>query len=128
MNRAILVGRLTKDPEQSTVKGEMIITRFTMAIQRRKGETADFIHCTAFGKVAELVTKYVKKGQRIGVEGWIQSRSYTDKDNQFREAFNVIVEHLEFLEKRVDVVREDPSFVEFVQQEFSEVEDDNLPF
>ena len=87
MNKAILMGRLTRDPEVRYSQGEspMAIARYTLAVDRRfnrNGDenTADFISCVAFGKAGEFAEKYFRKGTKIAVTGRIQTGSYTNKD------------------------------------------------
>lgn len=84
MNRVILMGRLTRDPEVRYSAGEnpIAVARFTLAIDRKKDneQTADFIGCVCFGKVAERIEKYVSQGMKILVEGSWQTGSYTNKD------------------------------------------------
>ena len=88
MNKTILMGRLTRDPEIRTAAGESgtVIARFTLAVNRRfrrDGEaSADFINCVAFGKTAEFIEKYINKGRQICVSGRIQTGSYTNRDGQ----------------------------------------------
>ena len=83
MNKAILIGRLTKDVE-TRYAGEMAVSRYSLAVDRKykkEGEpTADFINCVAFGKSGEFAEKYLRKGMKIAVTGRIQTGSYTDKD------------------------------------------------
>ena len=87
MNKAILMGRLTRDPEVRYTQGEnqLAIARFTLAVDRRfnrNGDenTADFIPCVSFGKTAEFAEKYFRKGTKVAVTGRIQTGSYTNKD------------------------------------------------
>lgn len=83
MNKAIIVGRLTKDIELQDTKNGTLCTRFTLAVPRKgKKEETDFLPCIAFGKTAELLGNLAKKGSRIGVEGHWQSGKYTDKNNK----------------------------------------------
>lgn len=121
MNKVILMGRLTRDPEirYSQSENSMAIARFTLAVDRRfkrQGEAdADFISCIAFGKSAEHAEKYYRQGLKIAVTGRIQTGSYTNKDGQKVYTTDVIVEESEFAEsKRSDgnnqqVSRPDPS-------------------
>ena len=89
MNKVILMGRLTRDPEVRYTQGEqpMAIARYSLAVDRRFArnnqegqQTADFISCVAFGKNGEFAEKYLHKGTKIAVEGRIQTGSYTNKD------------------------------------------------
>lgn len=98
MNKVILMGRLTKDPEVKYVQGvnTFTVARYTLAVNRRfkrDGEPdADFIMCVAFGKSAEFVEKYLRKGQQIAISGRIQTEQWEDKDKNKRYSTNVIVE------------------------------------
>lgn len=110
MNNVVLMGRLTRDPMQrmaNTANGELEIARFTLAVDRRRrasgdsGEqTADFISCTAFGKQAEFVNKYLHQGTKVCLSGRIQTGSYTNKDGQTVYTTDVIVESIEFAESK----------------------------
>lgn len=84
MNKSLLVGRLTKDPDVR--EGNTTVARFTLAVDRKfakEGEqSADFISCIAFGKTADFINKYFAKGMRMGLEGRIQTGSYTNKNGQ----------------------------------------------
>ena len=93
MNKVILMGRLTKDPE---VKTNMV--RYTLAVDRR-GDGADFIGCKCFGKTADFAWKYLRKGTKILVEGHIQTGSY-EKDGQTVYTTDVIVESHYFCERK----------------------------
>ena len=95
MNKSILIGRLTKDPE---LKGkEKVYTRFTLAVDRVGSEGADFIPVVVFGKQAENAVKYLAKGRKVAVEGRINTGSY-EKDGQKVYTTDVIAERVEFLE------------------------------
>jgi single-strand DNA-binding protein len=106
MNKVILIGRLTKDPEirYSQAQEPLAIARFTVAVNRRfkrDGEPdADFIPCVSFGKSAEFMEKYFKKGMQIGITGRIQVRSYDAQDGTKRWSTEVVVEEQEFTESR----------------------------
>ena len=101
MNKVILLGRLTKDPDERK-SGEMTITRFSVAVDRRTkdGQTADFPSCVAFGKTAEFISKFFHKGMRIALEGHIQTGSY-EKDGVKVYTTDVVVENAEFAESKV---------------------------
>ena len=107
MNKVILMGRLTRDPDvrYSTGERQMTIARYTLAVDRRRrandGEqTADFISCVAFDKNAEFAEKYLKQGTKIAVTGRIQTGSYTNKDGQRVYTTDVVVEECEFAESK----------------------------
>ena len=106
MNKAILMGRLTRDPEVRYSAGEnsLAIARYTLAVDRRfkrDGEaTADFISCVVFGKQAEFAEKYFRQGIRIVVSGRIQTGSYTNRDGVKVYTTEVVVEEQEFAESK----------------------------
>lgn len=109
MNRVILMGRLTRDPDVRYSQGESTISnaRYTLAVDRNVSRnnsddqpTADFISCVAFGKTAEFVEKYLKKGTKIAIEGRIQTGSYTNKEGQRVYTTDVVVDRHEFCESR----------------------------
>ena len=106
MNKVILMGRLTRDPEVRYTQGDnaMAIARYSLAVDRRfkrDGEPdADFINCVAFGKSGEFAEKYLKKGTKVAVVGRIQTGSYTNKDGQKVYTTDVVVEEHEFAESK----------------------------
>ena len=106
MNKVILMGRLTRDPEVRYSAGEnaIAIARFTLAVDRRfrrDGEaTADFISCVAFGRSAEFAEKYFRQGLKIVVSGRIQTGSYTNREGQKVYTTEVVVEEQEFAESK----------------------------
>ena len=106
MNKVILMGRLTRDPEVRYSQGEnsLAIARYSLAVDRRfkrPGEQdADFINCVSFGKAAEFAEKYLKQGTKIAVTGRIQTGSYTNKDGQKVYTTDVVVEEQEFAESK----------------------------
>lgn len=109
MNKVILMGRLTRDPEVRYTQGEqpMAIARYSLAVDRRFArnnqegqQTADFISCVAFGKNGEFAEKYLHKGTKVVVEGRIQTGSYTNKDGVKVYTTDVVVESQEFAESK----------------------------
>ena len=109
MNKVILMGRLTRDPEVRYSQGEnaMAIARYTLAVDRRFGrnngddqQTADFIGCVAFGRAGEFAEKYFRKGTKIAVTGRIQTGSYTNRDGVKVYTTDVVVEEQEFAESK----------------------------
>ena len=106
MNKVILMGRLTRDPEVRYSQGEQAtaIARYTLAVDRRfkrdGDQTADFIGCVAFGKLGEFAEKYLRKGTKVVVTGRIQTGSYTNKDGQKLYTTDVVVEECEFAESK----------------------------
>ena len=108
MNKTLLIGRTTKDPDIRYTQSEqpMTIARFNLAVDRRfkkDGEqSADFISCVAFGKTAEFIEKHVFKGTKIAVEGRIQTGSYTNNDGNKVYTTDVVVEQVEFAGSKTD--------------------------
>lgn len=107
MNKVILMGRLTRDPEVRYSQGEQAtaIARYTVAADRRfrrdgDSQTADFIGCVAFGHQAEFAEKYLRKGIKIVIIGRIQTGSYTNRDGQKVYTTDVVVEEQEFAESK----------------------------
>ena len=113
MNKVILMGRLTRDPEIRYSQGErqMAIARYTLAVDRRgrgnaNGDsTADFIQCVAFDRAAEFAEKYLHQGTKLLVTGRIQTGSYTNRDGQKVYTTDIIVEDQEFAESMASAVR-----------------------
>lgn len=105
MNKAILGGRLTSQPELKTTPNGTYVTNFSIAINRRgKDLPSDFINCVAFKERAELICKFFSKGSSICVVGEIQTRSWKDKDGGNRYATEVIVSEVNFVDSKNDVV------------------------
>ena len=107
MNKVILMGRLTRDPEIRYSQGEQstAVARYTIAVDRRfrrdgDQQTADFINCVAFGRQGEFAEKYFRKGIKIAITGRIQTGSYTNKDGQRVYTTDVVVEEQEFAESK----------------------------
>ena len=106
MNKVILMGRLTRDPDVRYSNGENVtaVARFTLAVDRRFArrdgdqQTADFIGCVAFGRNAEFIEKYFRQGMRVTICGRIQTGSYTNKDGNKVYTTDVVVEEQEFAE------------------------------
>ena len=103
-NRAILIGRLVADPELRTTPNGVSVCSFCIAVDRPyskdKEKQADFINCVAWRERAEFVTRYFSKGKPILVEGSIQTRQYTDKNNQKRTAVEVVADNCRFVESK----------------------------
>ena len=104
MNKVILMGRLTRDPEVRYSNGGATVARFSLAVDRKfkredDEQTADFINCVAFGKTAEFIEKYFFKGTKMVLEGRIQTGSY-EKEGQRIYTTDVVVEQVEFAESK----------------------------
>ena len=108
MNKVILMGRLTRDPEVRYSQGDnpMAIARFSLAVDRRRtsnnqdGQTADFINIVTFGKLGEFAEKYLHKGTKVTLSGRIQTGSYTNKDGQKVYTTEVVADEIEFAESK----------------------------
>lgn len=135
MNKVILMGRLTRDPEvrySQNGDSNLAIARYTLAVERRYQRTggeqqADFISCVAFGRSGEFAEKYFKQGTKICIEGRIQTGSYTNKDGNKVYTTDVIVESQEFAESKAANENRHPEN----RNEFMNIPDDivdELPF
>jgi len=140
MNKIILMGRLTKDPEvRYTQTSNAMVSSFTLAVNRRfvrQGEErqADFLPIVAWGKTAEFCSKYFKKGQQVGVIGRVQTRSYDDAQGQKRYVTEVVAEEAYFADSKKDGDGGSMNFEETFgtaatpNGEFQVTSDDDLPF
>lgn len=125
MNKALLMGRLTRDPETRYTKDQLAVTRYTLAVNRKgKDQGADFIDCVAFGKAGEFAEKYFHKGQQIAVAGRLQVRDWEDKTGTKRRSTEVIIEEQHFAEAKAQQPqpKKEPAFYP------AEIEDCDLPF
>ena len=127
MNRVILTGRTTIDIELKHTSGDnpIAFTRFNLAVDRKgsKNKEADFITCQAWGKTAELLQKYVKKGDKVGVEGWIRTGSY-EKDGHKVYTTEVVIDSVEFMQPKGE--KTEPK--QEIPQGFAMITDDSIPF
>lgn len=133
LNKAILCGRLTKDPEaRETANSE--VCNFTVAIPRKyvkQGEQrqSDFINCVAFGKTSTFISTYFKKGSMISIDGSIQTRTWEDNEGKKRYVTEVIVNDAGFVESKKDSGAAEGQALPGLPEEFGEVpKDDDLPF
>ncbi|MGB6129249.1 MAG: single-stranded DNA-binding protein [Psychrilyobacter sp.] len=144
MNLVVLTGRLVRDPELKYGQSGMAYCKFTLAVNRmRKDDPADFISCAAFGKTAELIGEYLRKGNNTGVQGRIQTSTY-EVNGEKRYRTEVIVDRIEFLESRSSGTNSfetdsnskpktansynQPKYTEPKQSGVVEEEDDEFPF
>lgn len=143
MNKVVLMGRLTKDPDVRYLENDngTCFARYTLAVERRYNrgneQTADFIPCIVFGKGAEVAERYFRKGTKLTVSGRIQTGSYRNRDGQMVYTTDVIVDEQEFAESKTNaqnniveqpaVVKEDP--MEYADNFLDATEfEDDLPF
>lgn len=114
MNRVELIGRLTKDAEIRQTQSGKMCANWTLAVDRPYAKkdsgqpTADFIRCQAWEKTAGVVQQYTHKGSQVGVAGRLQTREYDDKDGKRQFITEIIVEHLDLLEKRQEAAASQP--------------------
>jgi single-strand DNA-binding protein len=144
MNLVVLTGRLVRDPELKYGQSGMAYCKFTLAVNRmRKDDPADFISCAAFGKTAELIGEYLRKGNNTGVQGRIQTSTF-EVNGEKRYRTEVIVDRIEFLESRSSSANSfesdsnskpkttnsynQPKYTEPKQSGVVEEEDDEFPF
>jgi len=141
LNKVILIGRMVRDPEIKYLQNGNAVANFSIASSRtyvqagEKKEIASFFSCVAWTKLGELIVQYVKKGQRLGIEGRLQQRSWEDKDGNKRSTVEIVVDNVQFLEpKRADgessasIPESDqdiPNVPEVSDNPFS---DDDIPF
>lgn len=128
MNKVILIGRLTRDPEvRYTQATNTMVTSFTLAVNRRfvkQGEQqADFINCVAWNKTAEFVSKYFRKGQQVAIVGRIQTRIYQDNNNQTKYITEVIAEEVYFADSNKNETTNNVQ-----DDQFEITSGDDLPF
>lgn len=135
MNRVVIIGNLTRDPETATTSGGIQKCSFTVAVQRRFAGTngekqTDFIPVVAWRQLAELCGRYLAKGRKVGVEGSIQTRSYDAQDGTKRYVTEIIADGVEFLGSREGGEQQSapPAAPARRQDDFEEVDDDELPF
>lgn len=101
INRAVVCGRLVRDPELRRTQNGTPVTSFTLAVNRTFGEhEADFLNCVAWNKTAEIVELYCKKGNLVGVDGRLQSRSYQDNQGNNRTVVEIIADQVQFMQSK----------------------------
>jgi len=135
MNRVVLIGRLTRDPELKYTPGTgTAVTTLTLAVDRRlpnkDGQReADFVPVVVWGKIAENVANYCSKGRLVGVSGRLQIRSYDGKDGTKRTFTEVVADEVQFLEKMNQGSKPaQPSFKEDSYEDMTPIEDGEIPF
>lgn len=126
VNKVILIGNLTKDVELSQTSNNIVVAKFTIAIQKIVGEGADFINCVAWRKLGENLAKYCKKGDKIAVFGKLETRTYEAQDGSKRYITEVICEDIEYLNTKRAETNEQPKQQPELKQ--ISVSDEDLPF
>ncbi len=107
INRVVLIGRLTRDPEMRTTTTGKNVVEFSIAVNKRMkpqdgSPDADFFRCKAWGQTAEYVSNYLGKGRLVAVDGRIEQRKYTDKDGANREIFEIVADSVQGLDRPTD--------------------------
>lgn len=137
MNKVILIGRLTADPEHKTTPSGLSVVRFTLAVERRfkssdGNRAVDFISIVVWRQLADLCARYLNKGKKVAVAGQIQSRSYDARDGSKRYVTEVIADEVEFITPKLDGSQFGSESTHASDNSgsdgFTEVEDDELPF
>lgn len=145
LNKTILMGRLTRDPELRYTQSNIPVVSFTLAVDRglrnatEGQQTVDYINCVAWRGTAEFVSRWFRKGQLVAVSGKIQSRNYTDKDGNNRTAVEIVADEVFFAESKKDTKQEftqseTTAEVETIPEnsyaEFEEIigDDEDMPF
>lgn len=130
MNKVVLMGRLTKDPELRFTAGSgKGVCRFTVAINRQfKRDESDFINCVAFGKPGETISEHFAKGNRIALTGNIRTGSYEAQDGTKRYTTDVVVESFEFIETKNSTSSSDDSFGASIPDDVVPETDGEMPF
>ncbi|GAB6150719.1 single-stranded DNA-binding protein [Clostridium novyi] len=131
MNRVVLIGRPTKDPElQFTPGAGKAVTKFILAVNRRYKKDgqpeADFLPIVVWGKIAENTANYVRKGSQIGVSGSIRTRSYEAKDGNKRYVTEIVADEIQFLDSKNS--RQNNSDEEYLDPDVTPVDDNDIPF
>ena len=130
INNVVLAGRITKDIELKVTQTGKSVCSFSLAVERKFAQNGekitDFINCQLWGKSAETLEKYGKKGMMIGIEGRIQTRKYTNQQGQTVYVTEVVADSFSFLEKKQS--NEQPQFNDYTSFGGLEVTDDDLPF
>ena len=130
INNVVLAGRITKDIELKVTQTGKSVCSFSLAVERKFAQNGekitDFINCQSWGKSAETLEKYGKKGMMIGIEGRIQTRKYTNQQGQTVYVTEVVADSFSFLEKKQS--NDQPQFNDYTSFGGLEVTDDDLPF
>lgn len=137
MNSICIMGRVTKDIELKTTQSGVSVASFNVAVDRKRADKdgnrqTDFLTCVAWRSSAEFVAKWFRKGDRIGVEGELQTRKYTDKNGNSRTAYEIVVDNAYFCESKNNGQNDQHNVVPFTPPvetpEFEEITDEDLPF
>lgn len=120
MNQVILIGRLVEEPILRQSQNGVSVCRFPIAVKRQYGKETDFLDCVSFRGTAEFINQHFAKGEKIALIGSVQSRTYTDKNDNKRKAVEIIINNAEFVEsKKVE---------ESQYEEVDDFDDSDIPF
>lgn len=128
MNRVEIIGNLTADPEIQTVQtvnGPQSVCNFTIAVNRRRGNEADYFRCTAWGKTGEIIKQYAGKGKKLYVSGEVSARAYKAANGEARASLEISVKDFEFLSPKE---QDSAGATAGVPKSFVPVEDEDLPW
>lgn len=132
MNKLTIIGNLTRDPESRTTQNGKNVCTFTVAVNRRSGNEADFFRVNAWGKLGEHCQRYLAKGRKVAVEGSVSVNSYTAQNGENRASLEVSARDVEFLSPRDDAAaapeKPVPAPAPVLANGYMEVADDDLPF
>ena len=135
LNKVILMGRLTADPELRSTTGGVDVTNFTLAVDRSYTKAGaeketDFLDCVAWRGTAEFISRYFKKGMQVAVTGRVQTRKWKDQQDQRRVSVEIVVDEAFFADSKRDtaVDRTEPRGWQSQDVSFADLEDENLPF
>lgn len=137
MNKSSILGRLTRDPETKYSNSGVAVTRFSVAVPRKfkkeNEQDADFINCVSFGKQAEFISNYFKKGQQIAIVGRIQTGSYKDGNGNTKYTFEIAIEEVEFCGDKTESTNQttNQQIIKNTEDDYysiNNLDDDNLPF
>ena len=135
INKVILIGRLTREPELKYIPSGTAVANFSLASNKsftqngEKKESTSFFNCIAWGKLGEIMDQYCKKGHRIGIEGKLQQRSWEDKDGNKRSAVEIVVDNFQFLDsKKGDDSGDNTEGNPVPDEQSPPFDDDSIPF
>ena len=129
MNKTILMGRLVRDPEERYTQTGKMVVNFTLAVNKRLQEGADFFNIVAWNKTGEFASKYFKKGMQVVVSGRLSNRDYEGKDGSKRKVTEIIAEEVYFADSKKDNnVDNNPTEDNLFNPNFDMIDDNDLPF
>ena len=142
LNKVIIIGRLTRDPELSYIPSGTAVAKFSIASNRsftvnnEKKEEVSFFNCVAWSKLGELIAQYTKKGNKVCVDGRLQQRSWEDQNGNKRSTIDIIAEDIKFLtpkdssgtEVQIDIANQDYSQTTPFETDNNPFSDDDIPF